>query len=146
MCLQCHRSSDDNDCDAPDLIDILKNPEFEKWNSTNVSHLFIYYSGVNGWKAQELAGQILENLIKYLRENSKTNVETIIPEPLGGTDNIEKMYLSMKNYPKLKTQSNDEFFQRKKAVFHEDFLNQFIPFEDPELSQKSELHTSCILI
>ena len=157
MCLQCHQSSDDNHCDSPEMADLLKNPGFEKWNSTSVSHVFIYYSGVNGIKAQELAGQIIENLIKYLRENDKTNVETMIPEPLGETDNIEKMYLSMKNYPELKIQTDDEFSQRKKAIFHEDFLNQFIPFEEPkvslvgepEFSQESEIFTSnisCILI
>jgi hypothetical protein len=107
------------------MVELLKNPEFEKWNSCSVSHLFITYSGVQGWKAQELAGQIIENLIKYLRENNKTNVETFIPEPFGETDNIEKMYLKMKNYPKLRI-SSEEFPRRVKSVYHEDFLNQFV--------------------
>jgi hypothetical protein len=137
------------------MIELLKNPGFEKWNSCSVSHLFITYSGVHGWKAQELAGQIIENLIKYLRENNKTNVESLIPEPLGETDNIEIMYLNMKNYPLLKIQSDDEFSQRKTTVFHDDFLNQFIPFEDPKISGDSgsscepieiEPSISCILI
>ena len=89
--------------------------------------MFIYYSGVNGLKTQNLVEPVIEKLIEYLRENKKTNVESYIPEPLGETNNIEKIYINMKNYPKLRIKP-DEFEQRKNAVFHEDFLNQFIPF------------------
>nr|QBK85722.1 MAG: hypothetical protein LCMAC101_03170 [Marseillevirus LCMAC101] len=127
MCLKCHGKNAKFDSDSPEMVDALKNPQFEKWNSCSVSHMFITYSGVDGWRAQDLAAQIIENLIKYLRENNKTNVETWLPQAFGEPDNIEKMYFNMKNYTGLKIQSS-EFSQRQKAVFHEDFLNQFFPF------------------
>lgn len=125
MCLQCHGKDKKYDSEAnSNLVDCLSNPQFETWNSCSVSHLFIYYSGANGWQSQEAAEKVIKKLIKYLHENQKTNIETYIPEPFRETDNIVKMYENMKKYPKLKI-NEINFEKRKKDVFHGDFLNRF---------------------
>lgn len=54
MCLQCHEHISDDEL-VEQLKDSIKNPQFEKWNTTALSHVCIAIRGANGPEAHELA-------------------------------------------------------------------------------------------
>ena len=133
MCIKCHQGLS-NETIRQQMNDALENPFFEKWNSTSVSHLFITYSGVNGSEAQEVAGQLLQNLIHWSRENKITHVDCLGRTRLSPIDNIEKCYIQMKNCPNLRIEES-EIPARKEAVFHGDFLQSYLDdLPEPEES------------
>nr|QBK85645.1 MAG: hypothetical protein LCMAC101_02400 [Marseillevirus LCMAC101] len=131
MCLKCHESLSDENV-ACQIKDALKNPDFENWNTNSCFFTLIAYSGVNGSEVQDLAGQLLENLIKWKEDNDppansfRTHGDCTIFEAFPCIDDIEKRYLNMKNDPHLKIQPS-EVTQRREAVFHGDFLNKYDP-------------------
>jgi len=131
MCLKCHEKLSDENVTQQIKDDIL-NPNFEELNNDKIYSILTAYSGVNGSESQELAGQLIENLIRWSESNippanSYTRHDGFITfEAFPCIDDIKKLYLNMKNYPNLKIELS-EITRRREAVFHEDFLNQFDP-------------------
>ncbi len=66
MCLQCH-SKLSNQHMLKDLQQIMKNPKFDEWNSTSLSHLQLACAGANGHDCRNLAILILTNFLKWYK-------------------------------------------------------------------------------
>ena len=64
MCNQCHDKLSD-ECVLSDLTETLKNPQFEKWNTTSLGHVLIAIEGQNGSKAHDIALQLAENFYSW---------------------------------------------------------------------------------
>ena len=110
------------------LKDCLTNPSYEVWNSTSISHMLIAYSGANGSKTQDLAEILIIDFLDWCKQNNITNLNRCNPHPSSDIGNIGNIYTNMKNYPQIIVQP-DQVEQRKKEIFHGDFLDQFTPDE-----------------
>jgi len=75
MCLDCHNNLSDDQIQKQ-LENALRNPQFEKWNSTSVNHMKIAASGHNGLKCKLLAEQLLEEYEQWKKFNTKINTTT----------------------------------------------------------------------
>lgn len=60
MCLQCHTTFKDDNGVVTDLQELIKNPQFEEWNTTSLHHVLLMIKGVNGKVAHELAIELAE--------------------------------------------------------------------------------------
>ena len=131
MCLKCHERLGDESV-IHQIKEALKKPDFNNSDTTSFMFLFLAYSGVNGSEAQDLAYQFFEELIKWSKSNDlpansyRTMGDCTMFEASPCIDDIKKQYLNMKNYPNLKIELS-EIPQRREAVFHQDFMNQFDP-------------------
>ena len=127
-----------SDEEAAQLLDSIRlHPEFEKLTNDIIYMFLVNYAGVHGPEAQDIAEQILEDIIAWGQISDPPNnsctrlgVDCWKFEAFPCLDSLEKMYLNMKNYPDLKIKE-PEIFQRKKAVFEENFLSQFEPEFNP---------------
>jgi hypothetical protein len=70
MCFLCHFKLSANDV-VKQLKDSVKNPRYEVWNSTSLSHLNISASGFDGPEARTLALRLLSGFIKWAKENNR---------------------------------------------------------------------------
>jgi len=86
MCFQCHVKISDEQ-----IINSLTEDEmeFDKWNTTSISHTIIAGSGYNGKKAKKLAINILND---YLVWNSSQEKKIISDKDLTNSLNYIKKY------------------------------------------------------
>ena len=68
MCLDCHQNLP-NDVVISQLKESIKDPKYELWNETSISHLLLSRLGMNGKEAQELSKKILNNYIEWKQNN-----------------------------------------------------------------------------
>ena len=64
MCYQCHQGLSNKKI-KEQLEESIKNPRFELWNSTSISHLNIIESGYNGEENKILAKKLLVNYYSW---------------------------------------------------------------------------------
>ena len=82
MCYKCHIGlSDDNI--KQQLLDTLIRKNFDEWNTTTISHMFIIGSGMNGNVNKKLAIILLDQYIDFLK---------LQPENYFPKNGVEKMY------------------------------------------------------
>jgi len=74
MCLKCHQNISDEQM-ISSIENSLRNVNFHKYNVTSVNHLYLTLSGVNGPKAQILAGTLLEKFLEWCSENHIQEVD-----------------------------------------------------------------------
>ena len=73
MCGQCHQGMPD-DVVVQQLKDALKNPQYEMWNSTSLSHMSLAAMGVNGVEASRLGRNLLVRYIKWSEQGFLMNL------------------------------------------------------------------------
>lgn len=113
MCLKCHQGLSDEYV-LQSSLDSLSNPQFEKWNTTSLSHLFIEISGVNGEECSQLGLQLLDNYIQYKEHNANEKDGTLFGNPSAEYAKEQKTQaLELKE--KLKGFTQEE---KKQYVFH----------------------------
>ncbi len=66
MCRECHNNFTNGEV-VRQLQLVVRNPDFEMWNTTSVSHLLIAASGRNGTHASNLANTLLDNFEIFLQ-------------------------------------------------------------------------------
>jgi hypothetical protein len=64
MCRQCHSGLSDETVKAQ-LQESLDNPQFEKWNTTSLSHILIAAEGVNGPEVRVIALELAEKFYQW---------------------------------------------------------------------------------
>lgn len=82
MCLSCHQGLPDETV-LKQLNDAIIRPEFDKWNTTSVSHIILAAIGLNGPEARFSAIKLLGQFILW----RKTQPLNYIPD-----SGFEKMY------------------------------------------------------
>lgn len=98
MCFQCHVKISDEQIINSFTKDEM---EFDKWNTTSISHIIIAGSGYNGKKAKKLAINILND---YLIWNSNQEKKIISDKDLNNSLNYIKKYSTQhRNENKLLT-------------------------------------------
>lgn len=65
MCLKCHSGLSDNNI-IEQLLNEIDKKQFDKWNTTTVSHMFIIASGFNWNINKKLAIQLLKDFLEYI--------------------------------------------------------------------------------
>lgn len=70
MCRECHSAFTDEDV-VKQLKKIVDNPQYEKWNTTSISHIAIAASGENGDEARTLGLKLLRDYTQWRK--SKPN-------------------------------------------------------------------------
>jgi hypothetical protein len=69
MCLKCHSGLSDNNI-REQLLNEIDKKQFDKWNTTTGSHMFIIASGSNGNINKKLAIQLLKDFLEYINNKS----------------------------------------------------------------------------
>lgn len=64
MCISCHKGLSD-EIITVQLQEALKNPEFDVWNETSLSHMAICIVGYNGIECRIMGNQLLEEYIQW---------------------------------------------------------------------------------
>ena len=64
MCRQCHAGLSDETVKTQ-LQESLDNPQFEKWNTTSLSHILIAAEGENGPEARAIALELAEKFYNW---------------------------------------------------------------------------------
>lgn len=95
MCIDCHKNQSDED-----MIDQhrkrIDDPQFERWNSMSLSHLFITALGFNGREGQTICIKIIDNLREWIAAGGETKSSiTSYPPTL---DSMDKMIDYIKKY------------------------------------------------
>ena len=82
MCIQCHQHISDEE-----MVRQLKgDPQFDKWNTTSISHMIIAGLGVNGEEAITLSINMLTKFLDYKDEGGK--LDGFILEPCPTSESI----------------------------------------------------------
>jgi hypothetical protein len=82
MCRQCHSGLSDETVIAQ-LKEALENPQYEKWNTTSLSHMIIAIEGTNGAEAHDLGLQLAEGFLEWFLGSTNgawEMVQTYIPK------------------------------------------------------------------
>lgn len=98
MCLQCHKNFPDAYV-LEDMKENKENPQYEKWNTTSLSHCIIIALGANGKEAQKICREILDNYISWMEDKNVSNLEKMKKMVEGinkVVDHIESLNLSQK--------------------------------------------------
>lgn len=110
MCRQCHSQLSDETI-LTQLTEALKNPEYEKWNTTSLSHICIAIEGANGKEAHDLGVQLAEGFYTWFLGSTNGVWESLYRyqpatglEPFPHSSEIRKMIddakaLYEKDYP-----------------------------------------------
>lgn len=80
MCLQCHEGFS-NKVIEKQLLETLESREFEKFNGTSISHLTLISLGMNGHIAQSYAIEILEEYVKWKKDNTSNLDNNFFGQP-----------------------------------------------------------------
>ena len=88
MCLSCHFKMSVDKVLA-DWADSIKNPRYELWNSTSLSHLYISLSGVDGPEVREHTYKVAREFIEWSKQRDGND-----PDELDKiwTDHLEPIY------------------------------------------------------
>lgn len=80
MCLSCHQGLSDEEV-ISQLKDSIKDPQYELWNETSISHMMISGMGTNGMEAQKLAIQLLDGYVNWKKNNKYSSDGTFFGNP-----------------------------------------------------------------
>ena len=75
MCLDCHNGLSDTII-LTQLKDKLKNPHYNAWNDTSLSHIFLASVGYNGSEAKDIANKLFHSYIQWKVINGHNITET----------------------------------------------------------------------
>jgi len=97
MCIMCHFSCSVEKT-LEDLESEIKSPKFEVWNSASISHLLISITGIDGPRVKELALELMERYIVWIKANpEKYGKESIFEMP--DISHLEFVYDQAKTTP-----------------------------------------------
>jgi len=102
MCRNCHDNLSDEEI-LKQLNEFIKNPQFDEWNTTSVSHLLIEIER-NKDETKDICNKILDEFENYL----KTKPYKYLPK-----NGVEPM-VSINELKKLR--NNDENWQDPKCI------------------------------
>jgi len=102
MCRNCHDNLSDEEI-LKQLNELIKNPQFDEWNTTSVSHLLIEIER-NKDETKDICNKILDEFENYL----KTKPYKYLPK-----NGVEPM-VSINELKKLR--NNDENWQDPKCI------------------------------
>lgn len=91
MCKQCHSMFTDEEV-VEQLTDHMDNPQYEKWNTTSVSHIGIAASGHNGNDARKLGLILFRNYIDWRKTQSEIYMPETGIETMYSVYDLERMY------------------------------------------------------
>jgi hypothetical protein len=93
MCWVCHQQQPLEETKRQ-YLETLKEPKFEVWNMTSMSHLMLSISGVDGYEISDIALELFKNYINWLSEKE--------PEATESINSLKEMYIllfdKMKEY------------------------------------------------
>ena len=116
-----------------------KDPQYERWNTTSLSHLFIILSGVNGEEAKNLAYNHLKGFIDYVDNGRKLN--GFVLEKCPSTEFIIATTMDILKLPPVSS-----IEERRKQVYHENLLTDILQKNENKYSNKNLHEILCLII
>jgi len=122
MCNQCHQKVADVNV-LEQWTEALENPQFERWNSTSLNHLYLTCYGVNGLKAQTVALKLLANFIEWGKTSDNYGAGFVL-EAAPVITWVEAMYYDLKELADKMNQGEYNQEKIKSEVFEEGALSR----------------------
>jgi hypothetical protein len=94
-----------------ELTGALKNPEFDKYNTTSVQFLLYSYVGMHGEEAKTLSIQVMTNMVQWMKLN-----KYILYRPECGLENMYHPDVLARTLEWCKTYSNGDKLDEEAVV------------------------------